>query len=151
MTAKSNFALSALTRDKADSERLARLQGHKKLDCANDGNVRIFTPLGQSCEDFVENYYARHNRCPGEMAGQAGVIGADRPSNFKVHLMKFKQNLQTLSRHRACFCCRDFESFDLFLDLVSEAGRADPVHNAMVERERKCDHLGGFIFVFVWN
>ena len=85
------------------------------------------------------------------MPGQAGVIGADRASNFKIHLMKFKQNLQTLSRDRVCFCCRDFESFDLFLDLISEAGRADAVYDAMVEGERKRDHLGGFIFVIVWN
>jgi hypothetical protein len=135
MTAKSNLALIVLTRGKTDSKWLVRLQGHKKLHCANDGNVRIFTPLGQSCEDFIKNYYAGHNRCPGEMAGQAGMIRADRASNFKIHLMKFKQNLQTLSRDRVCFCCRDFESFDLFLDLISEAGRADAVYDAMVEGE----------------
>jgi hypothetical protein len=85
MAAKSNLALTALTRGKTDCKWLTGLQGHEKLDCANDGNVRIFTPLGQSCENFVENYYARHNRCPGEMARQAGVIGVDRASNFKVH------------------------------------------------------------------
>ena len=151
MTAKSNLALSLLTHDKADCERLARLQGHEKLDCAYDGNVRIVAPLGQSCEDLIENYYARDDRCAGEMPGQAGVIRADRASHFKVHVMKVKQNSQTLSRDRACFCCGDFEFFDLFLNLVSETGRADAVHDAMVERERKRDHLGGFIFVFVWN
>jgi hypothetical protein len=135
MTAKSNLALTVLTRGKTDSKWLAGLQGHEKLNCAYDGWVRIFTPLVQSCEDFIENYYARNNRCPGKMPGQAGVIGADRASNFKVHVMKFKQNLQTLSRDRACFCCVDFESFDLFLDLVSEAGRADAVYDAMVKCE----------------
>ena len=124
-----------LTHDKADGKWLVRLQGCEKLDCAYGGNVRIFAPLGQSCEDLIENYYARHNGCPGEMAGQAGMIRADRASNFKIHLMKFKQNLQTLSRDRVCFCCRDFESFDLFLDLISEAGRADAVYDAMVEGE----------------
>jgi hypothetical protein len=140
-----------LTHDKADGKWLVRLQGCEKLDCAYGGNVRIFAPLGQSCEDLIENYYARHNSCPGEMPGQAWMISADRASNFKVHVMKFKQNLQTLSRGRAGFCGGDFKSFDLFLDLVSEAGRADAVHDAMVERERKRDHVGGFIFVFVWN
>ena len=85
------------------------------------------------------------------MPGQAGVIGVDRASNFKVHLMKFEQNSQPLSWDRACFCGRDFESFDLFLDLVSEAGRANAVYDAMVESERKRDDLGGFIFVSVWN
>jgi len=151
MTAKSNLALAVLTRGKTDSKGLTGLQGHEKLDCAYDGRVRIFTPRGQSGEDFIENYYARHNRGPGEMPGQAGVIRADRASNFKVHVMKFKQNLQTLSRDRACFHYGDFKSFDLLLDLFSEAGRADAVHDAMVERERKRDDLGGFIFVFVWN
>ena len=89
MTAKSNLVLTVLTRGKTDSKRLAGLQGHEKLDCAYDSRVRIFTPLGQSCEDFIENYYARHNSCPGEMPGQAGMISADRASNFKVHLVKF--------------------------------------------------------------
>ena len=144
MTAKSNLALSLLTHDKADCERLARLQGHEKLDCAYDGNVRIVAPLGQSCEDLIENYYARHNSCPGEMPGQAGMISADRASNFEVHVVKFGSSDEILY-------CGDSKSFDLFLDLVSEAGRADAVHDAMVERERKRDHLGGFIFVFVWN
>jgi hypothetical protein len=144
MTAKSNFALSALTRDKADSERLARLQGHEKLDCAYGGNVRIFAALGQGCEDLIENYYARHNSCPGKMSGQTGMISADDASNFKVHVVK-------LSRHCACLYCRDFESFDLFLDLVSEAGRAGTVDDAVIKRERKRDHLGRFIFIFVWN
>jgi hypothetical protein len=151
MTAKSNRALTMLTRGKADSKWLAGLQGHEKLDCANDGNVRIFTQLGQSCEDFIENYYARDDRCSGEMPGQTGMMSADRASNFKVHVIKFKPNSPTLSRDRACFRCGDFESFDLFLDLVGEAGRADAVDDAMIERERKCDHLGGFNFVFVWN
>ena len=144
MTAKSNLALSLLTHDKADCERLARLQGHEKLDCAYDGNVRIVAPLSQSCEDLIENYYARHNSCPGEMPGQAGMIRADRASNFKVHVVKFGSSDQILY-------CGDSKSFDLFLDLGSEAGRADAVHDAMVERERKGDYLGGFIFVFVWN
>jgi hypothetical protein len=89
MTAKSNFVLSALTRDKADSEPLARLQRHEKLDCAYDDNVRLFAPLGQRCEDLIENYYARHNGCPGKMPGQAGMISADDASNFKVHVVKF--------------------------------------------------------------
>ena len=144
MTAKSNLALSLLTHDKADCERLARLQGHEKLDCAYDGNVRIVAPLGQSCEDLIENYYARHNSCPGEMPGQAGMISADRASNFEVHVVKFGSSDEILY-------CGDSKSFDLFLDLVSEAGRADAVHDAMVERKRKRDHLSGFIFVFVWN
>jgi len=144
MTAKSNLALSLLTHDKADCERLARLQGHEKLDCAYDGNVRIIAPLGQSCEDLIENYYARHNSCPGEMPGQAGMISADRASNFEVHVVKFGSSDEILY-------CGDSKSFDLFLDLGSEAGRADAVHDAMVERKRKRDHLSGFIFVFVWN
>jgi hypothetical protein len=144
MTAKSNLALSLLTHDKADCERLARLQGHEKLDCAYDGNVRIVAPLGQSCEDLIENYYARHNSCPGEMPGQAGMISADRASNFEVHVVKFGSSDEILY-------CGDSKSFDLFLDLGSEAGRADAVHDAMVERKRKRDHLSGFIFVFVWN
>ena len=149
MTAKSNLALTVLTRGKTDSKGLVGLQGHQKLDCAYDSRVRIFTPLGQSCEDFIENYYARHNRRTGEMPGQTEMISSDRASNFKVHVMKFKQNLQTLSRGRACFGCGDFESFDLFLDLVSEAGCSGAVYNAMIERERKCDDLGGFVFAFV--
>jgi hypothetical protein len=144
MTAKSNLALSLLTHDKANGERLARLQGHEKLDCAYDGNVRIVAPLGQSCEDLIENYYARHNSCPGEMPGQAGMISADRASNFEVHVVKFGSSDEILY-------CGDSKSFDLFLDLGSEAGRADAVHDAMVERKRKRDHLSGFIFVFVWN
>ena len=144
MTAKSNLALSLLTHDKADCERLARLQGHEKLDCAYDGNVRIVAPLGQSCEDLIENYYARHNSCPGEMPGQTRMISADRASNFEVHVVKFGSSDEILY-------CGDSKSFDLFLDLGSEAGRADAVHDAMVERKRKRDHLSGFIFVFVWN
>ena len=135
MTAKSNLALAVLTRGKTDSKWLAGLQGHEKLDCAYDGRVGIFAPLGQSCEDFIENYYARHNRCPGEMSGQTGMISADRASNFKVHVIKFNQNSPTLTRGRACFRCGDSKSFDLFLDLVSEAGRADAVYDAMVEGE----------------
>ena len=79
------------------------------------------------------------------------MISADRALNFEVHVIKFKQNSPTLSRDRDCFCCGDFESFDLFLDLVSEAGRADAVDNAMIERKRKRDDLVGFIFIFVWN
>lgn len=86
MTAKSNLALTVLTRGKTDSKGLAGLQGRQKLDCVYDDRMRIFTPLGQSCEDFIENYYARHNRCIGKMPGQAGMIGADRASNFKVHV-----------------------------------------------------------------
>jgi hypothetical protein len=89
MTAKSNLSLTVLTRGKTDSKGLAGLQGHEKLDCVYDSRVRIFTPLGQSCEDFIENYYARHNSCPGEMPGQTGMISADRASNFKVHVIKF--------------------------------------------------------------
>jgi hypothetical protein len=142
MTAKSNFVLSALTRDKADSEPLARLQRHEKLDCAYDDNVRLFAPLGQRCEDLIENYYARHNSCPGKMSGQTGMISADDASNFKVHVVK-------LSRHCACLCCADLESFDLLLDLVSEPGCSGAVHDAVIKRERKRDHLGRFIFVFV--
>ena len=88
-TAKINFVLSALTRGKTDSERLLRLQGHEKLDCAHDGKVRIFAPLGQSCEDFIEDHYARHDRGAGEMPEQAGMISADRAANFKVHVAKF--------------------------------------------------------------
>jgi len=89
MTAKSNFALSVLTRDKTDIERLARLQGHEKLDCAYNDNVRIFAPVSQSCEDLIENYYARHDSCLGKMPGQAGMISADDASNFKMHVVKF--------------------------------------------------------------
>jgi len=88
MTAKSNLALTVLTRGKTDSKWLTGLQGHEKLDCANDGNVRIFAQLGQSCEDFIENYYARDDWCSGEMPGQTGMISADRASNFKVHVIK---------------------------------------------------------------
>jgi hypothetical protein len=150
-TAKNNFASSRLAHDKADSERLVWLQGGKKLDRAYDGRVGIFTPLRQSCENLIENYYTRNNRSPGEMPGQTGMISADRASNYKVHVIKFKQHSPTLSRDRACFRRGDFESFDLFLDLVSEAGRADTVDDAMIERERKRDHLGRFIFVIVWN
>jgi hypothetical protein len=151
LTTKSNLALTVFTRRKTDSKWLAGLQRHEKLDCADDSRARIFAPLSQSCEYFIENYYARHNRCLGEMPGQAGVIAADSTSNFKVHVMKFKQNLQTLSRHCILLYCGDFKSFDLFPDLVSEAGRADAVYDAMIERERKRDYLGGFIFIFVWN
>jgi hypothetical protein len=107
MTAKSNFALGALTRDKADSERLARLQGHEKLDCAYGGNVRIFAALGQGCEDLIENYYARHNGCPGKMPGQAGMISADDASDFKVHVVKLGLSDQILycgdSKPSICF------------------------------------------------
>jgi hypothetical protein len=86
MTAKSNFAFSVLIHDKEESERLVRLQGCEKLDCAYDGRVEICAPLGQSCEDLIENHYARHNRRTGEMPGQAGMISTDRASNFKVHV-----------------------------------------------------------------
>jgi hypothetical protein len=94
MTAKSNLALSVFTHNKADSKRLVRLQGREKLDCAYEGSVRIFAPRGQSCEDLIENYYARHNRCPGKMPGQAGMISADRASNFKMHAVKFGSSHQ---------------------------------------------------------
>jgi hypothetical protein len=89
MTAKIDLILSVVIPDKADSERLVRLQGHEKFDCAYDGNARILAPLVQSCEDFIEDHHPRHNRRPGEMPGQAGMIRGDRSSNFKVHLMKF--------------------------------------------------------------
>ena len=127
MTAESNLALSVFTRDKADSERLAGLQGHEKLDCAYDGNVRIFAPLGQSCEDLIENCYARHNSCPGEMPGQAGMISVDRAANFKVQAAKFHSShqIQQLGTERA------------ICSSVSEPGSRTPL---LLESER----LGAF-------
>ena len=89
MTAKINLAFSVVIRGKADSERLVRLQGHEEFDCVYDSNARILAPLGQSCEDFIEDDHSRHNGCPGEMPGQAGMIRADHASNFKVHPVKF--------------------------------------------------------------
>jgi hypothetical protein len=94
-TAKMDFApLSALTRGKRDSEWLLRLQGREKLDCAYDGKVRIFAPLGQSCEDFIEDHDARHDGGAGEMPGQAGMISVDCAANFKVHLTTFRSSRQ---------------------------------------------------------
>src|SRR4029453_2212031 len=78
-TAKINFILSVLPDGKTDREQLFRLQGREKLDCAYSSEARIFAPLGQSCEDFIENHYARHNRRIGEVPGQAGMISTDRP------------------------------------------------------------------------
>jgi hypothetical protein len=88
-TAKINFALSVLNSGKADGERLPRLQGNEKLDCAYGGKARIFAPLGQGCDDFIENHYARHDRGAREMSGQAWMISVDRATNFKLHAAKF--------------------------------------------------------------
>jgi len=88
-TGKIDFALRVLTRGKIDSEWLLRLQWHEKLDYVYGGNLRIFAPLGQSCEDFIEDHYARHDGRTWEMSGQAGMSGADRPPNFKAHVAKF--------------------------------------------------------------
>ena len=89
-TREIDFTVSIVAAGKTDSERLLRLQGHEKLDCAHDGKVRIFAPLGQSCEDFIEDQYARHNWRAWEMAEQAGMICVDCPVTFKVHLTTFR-------------------------------------------------------------
>jgi len=46
-------------------------------------------PLGQSCDNFIEDHDARHDRSAREMPGQAGMISADRAANFKVQAAKF--------------------------------------------------------------
>jgi|SRR6266480_855559 len=89
-TVKVNLALNVLTRGKTDRERLLRLQRHKKFDCAYDSKRTVLAPLGQSCEDFIKDYYAWHDRPAGEMPGQAGMISGNRAANFKVHVAKFQ-------------------------------------------------------------
>ena len=88
-TAKIDFAVSVRTRGQTDSEWLLRPQGREELDYPYDGKVRIFAPPGQSCEDFIEDHDARHDRSPREMPGQAGMISADRAAKFKVQGAKF--------------------------------------------------------------
>src|SRR5436190_3090360 len=88
-TAKIDFAVSVLTRRQTDSEWLLRPQRHEKLDYSYESKVRIFAPLGQSCDDFIEDHDARHDRSAREMPGQAGMISADRAANFKVQAAKF--------------------------------------------------------------
>ncbi len=89
-TAKVDFAFNIFARGKTDRERLLRLQRHKKFDCAYDSKRTVLAPLGQSCEDFIKDYYAWHDRPAGEMPGQAGMISGNRAANFKVHVAKFQ-------------------------------------------------------------
>jgi len=89
-----DFAVSVMASGKTDSERLIRLQGREKLDRAHGGKARIFAPLGQSCDDFVQDHYTRYNRRAGEMPEQAGMISVDCTVNFKVHLMTFRSSRQ---------------------------------------------------------
>ena len=89
-----DFAVSAMASGNADSERLIRLQRREKLDRGYGGKARIFAPLGQRCDDFVQDYYTRHNRRAGEMPEHAGMISVDRTVNFKVHPMTFRSSRQ---------------------------------------------------------
>jgi hypothetical protein len=89
-----DFAVSVAAAGKTDSERLLRLQWREKLDRAYRGKARIFAPLGQSCEDFIEDQDTRHNRHAGEMPEQAGMIRVDYAANFKVHLTTFRSSRQ---------------------------------------------------------
>ena len=85
-TAKVDFAFNIFARGKTDRERLPRLQRHEKFDRAYDGKLTVLTPLGQSCEDLIKDYYSWHDRLAGEMPGQAGMISGDRAANLKVHV-----------------------------------------------------------------
>jgi len=87
--AKIDLGLSVLTRGETDREWLLRPQRHEKLDYSYDSKVRIFAPLGQCCDNFIEDHDARHDGNAREMPGQAGMISADRTANFKVHAAKF--------------------------------------------------------------
>ena len=91
-TGEIDFAASVIAAGKTDSKWLPGLQGREKLDHAYGGKARIFVPLRQSCDDFVEDQYARHNRHPGEMPEQARMIRVDYAANFKVHLTTFRSS-----------------------------------------------------------
>jgi hypothetical protein len=93
-TVKIDVSLDVIVRGKTNNEWLVRLQGHKKLDCADRGKLGRFPPLAQRGADFVENYYAGHERSPREMTGQAGMISADAAANLKFHVTKFQSSQQ---------------------------------------------------------
>jgi hypothetical protein len=48
-------------------------------------------------------------------------------------------------------CRRDFEVFDLFLDLVCERCCTGAVYDPMIECQRKRDDFSAFVLVFVRN
>jgi len=91
-TGEIDLATSVTAARNTDSEWLLRLQGREKLDHAYGAKARIFAPLGQSREDFIENQHTRHNRHAGEMPEQARMIRVDYAANFKVHLTTFRSS-----------------------------------------------------------
>jgi hypothetical protein len=44
---------------------------------------------------------------------------------------------------------RDFEFFDLFLDLVCERGRAGAIYDTVIECQREGDDFSTLVLVFV--
>jgi hypothetical protein len=93
-TREIDFTVSIVAAGKTDSERLLRLQWREKLDRTYGDKARMFAPLGQSCEDFIEEQDTRHNRHAGEMPEQAGMTRVDCPANFKVHPTTFRSSRQ---------------------------------------------------------
>jgi len=84
-TAKTDFARCVFVRRKTDGKWLLRLQWYEKLNGTYDSKLAIFAPLTQSCENFIEDQYARYERRAGKMPRQAGMIRPDGAANFKVH------------------------------------------------------------------
>ena len=89
-TVKVDFTFHVLTRGKTDRERLLRLQRHDKFDCAYEGKLTVLAPRAQSCQDFIKDYYAWHDRPAGEMPRQAGMISSDGAANYKIHVATFQ-------------------------------------------------------------
>src|SRR5205823_1652798 len=77
-------------------------QRREKLDPRYPDNARIFAPLYQRGQDFVENHHARHNWRAGKMSRQAGVISWNHLSCFKIHLADVSpiKHVQQIQRAR---------------------------------------------------
>jgi len=85
-TGKIDFGLSILPFAETNRKRLLGSQRRKKLDPRYGGKARIFAPLTQCRQNFIQNHYGRHNRRIRKMAGQAGMMSGNDLAYFKVHL-----------------------------------------------------------------
>src|SRR5262245_31089465 len=67
--AKIDFVLGLFTGAKINRKRLLRFQRRNKLGYAYVRKLAIFAPRRQGLRDLIENHYAWHNGCVGEMPG----------------------------------------------------------------------------------